>query len=101
MMRSRAAQLAARRAELVTRSEFLRVEFSKEAAAVTGRLQFLEATTAFLRSGRGRMLLFGGVTLLVLGGAGRGLKVASRIAIAWPILRLWLPRLVGPRRGRH
>lgn len=100
-MTSRAAQLAARREELVARSEFLRAELAREAGAVTGRLHVVDATTAFFRSGGGRILLFGSAALLLLGGAGRGLKLASRIAIAWPMLRTWVPRLLGSGRERH
>ena len=93
-MASRAARLAARREELLTRSAHLRSEVAAAAAELTGHLRFVDAATAVLRSGAGRLLLSGGVLALLLGGGGRVLKIASRVAVAWPIVRPWLPRVL-------
>ena len=92
------AKLAARREGLLRRSAELRTQISEDVAAISRQLRVVSVATAFLRSGGGRALVWGGLSLFL---PGRALKVASRTALMWSVARRWLPRVLAYRRGRH
>ena len=94
-MTSRAAELDRRRAALLARSEQLRNELTESVAELGGRLRFVDTTGTVLRTAGGRILLGGVAALLLFRGPRRAFKIASRIALIWPIVRPWLPRLFG------
>jgi hypothetical protein len=95
------AKLAARREALLRHSAELRSRISEDAAAISRQLRIVDAATAFLRSGGGRSIVWGGLSLLLMSGPGRALKVASRSALMWSLARRWLPRALAFKRGRH
>ena len=95
------ATLAARREALIRRSAELRSRIIDDAAAISSHLRVVDRATAFLRSGRGRVALWGGALLLLFAGPGGALKVAGRAALMWSLMRRWLPSVVAVRRGPH
>jgi hypothetical protein len=100
-MRSDEAKLAARREELLRRSAELRSRIIADASAISVQLRVVDKATAFLRSGGGRALVWGGILLMLFTGPGRVLKVASRTAVLWSLVRRWLPRALALKRGPH
>lgn len=86
-MSRRADLLAARRDLLLARSAYLRADLQCEAAAVGQRLRFVDRATAFARSRPGRLVLVGGVVLVLLTGPRRLLAVAGRLVTVWPLVR--------------
>jgi hypothetical protein len=91
---SRSARLAARREQLIARSERLRLALTDDGAELADRFRLLDSVTAFARSGAGRVLLFGGAALVLLAGPRRALKVARRLALVWPLARPLLPEVL-------
>lgn len=89
-MTRRAELLAARRDLLLARSAYQRASLQYDAATIGHRLRFVDAATRFARSGPGRLLLVGGVAMLLLTGPGRAVRVASRLVAVWPIVRPWI-----------
>jgi len=88
-------RLAARRDELLRRSEELRSRISDDVAAISSRLHVVDRTAGFLRSGGGRTLVWGGQALLLAtAGPGRAVRLAGRTAMLWSFARRWVPRLV-------
>ncbi len=100
-MGSDEAKLAARREGLLRRSAELRSSIVEDAGAISRQLRVVDTATAFLRSGGGRAVLLGGLSLLLIPGPARALKVASRTALMWSLARRWLPRILAYKRGRH
>jgi YqjK-like protein len=100
-MRSDEAKLAARLDELLRHSAELRSRITDDASAISSRLRGVDRATSFLRSGGGRAIIAGGLVLLMFMGPGRLLKVASRSAFAWSLVRRSLPRVLALARGRH
>ena len=94
-MTSRAAELERRRAALLTRSAQLRSELTESVAQLGGRLRFVDTTGTVLRTAGGRVLLGCAAALLLFRGPRRAFKIAGPIALIWPIVRPWLPRLYG------
>jgi YqjK-like protein len=93
-------KLAARREELLRRSEELRSRITADAAAISSRLHVVDRTAGFLRSGGGRALVWGGIVLLLAtAGPGRAVRLAGRTAMLWSFARRWVPRLVALKRG--
>ena len=95
-----AAQLAQRRADLLARSDRLRSELSESVAALAARLRYVDTTATFLRGSGGPLLLSAALALLLFRGPRRIFKVAGRIALIWPVLRPWLPRVTAWLRDR-
>ena len=94
-MTSRAAELARRRAALLARSEQLRSELTDNVAELGGRLRFVDTAGTVLRTAGGRVLLGCAAALLLFRGPRRAFKIGGPIALIWPIVRPWLPRLYG------
>ena len=88
-----AAQLAQRRADLLERSGKLRSQLAESVATLAARLRYVDTTATFLRSSGGPLLLSAAVALLLFRGPRRMFRLAGRIALVWPVLRPWLPRL--------
>lgn len=82
-----------RRAELLRRSGELRSELEVLTAALRERLQPVDEGTRFLRRHAGKLAVGGAALLLALRGPRRLLKLAGPLAVAWPIVRRWLPTL--------
>jgi hypothetical protein len=95
------AKLAARREGLLRRSAELRSRITEDATAISSHLHVIDKATAFLRSGGGRAIVWGGIVLMLVTGPGRVLKVASRTALMWSLARRWLPRALAFKRGQH
>ena len=93
------ARLAAHREALLRRSTELRSRIIEDGAAVSSHLRVVDQATAFLRSGGGRAIVWGGVLLMLFAGPGRALKIAGRAAIMWSLARRWLPRALAFKRG--
>ena len=91
-------KLAARREELLNRSEELRSRIIYDVNAMSSRLRVVDKAGAMLRSGGGRALLLGGLALIMVTGPGRILKVAGRATVMWSLARRWLPRTALLRR---
>jgi hypothetical protein len=100
-MASDLATLNARREALLRRSAALRSSLAGDATAVTDHLHVVETVTAFLRSGRGRMLVWAGTMLLLLAGPRGTLRVAGRGAIIWSLVRRLLPGAAHSRRSHR
>ena len=95
-MSGRAELLASRRQRLLVRSEALRQELGADASALALRFRFADKIVAVGRSGLFRMLFAGGAALLLFGRTRRILRVVSRLAVWYPLLRraaryLWTP----------
>jgi len=95
------SKLAARREGLLRRSAELRSSIIEDAAAISRQLRVVDTATAFLRSGGARAIVLGGLSLFLISGPARALKVASRTALMWSLARRWLPRVLAYKRGRH
>ena len=93
-MSARSRVLAARRERLRERSAELRVELTREGAALALRFSLAERVFAMARSGAVRALLVGGAALLLFGRPRRLLRTASRLLMLWPILKPFLPKLL-------
>jgi hypothetical protein len=100
-MRADEAKLAARLEGLLRRSAELRLSITEDAAAVATRLRAIDQATAFLRSEGGRVVVVAGILLLLISGPARVLKIAGRTAIAWSLVRRWLPHVPAFKRGSH
>jgi hypothetical protein len=98
-MRFDEAKLAERLEGLLRRSDELRSRIADDATSITARLRVIDQATAFLRSGGGRVVVVGGILLLLLSGPGRVFKIAGRTALAWSLVRRWLPHALALRRG--
>lgn len=95
-MSVRAELLASRRQSLLVRSDQLRREIGADASVLALRFRFADKIVAVGRSGLFRMLLTGGAALLLFGRTRRILKVLSRLAVWYPLLRraaryFWTP----------
>jgi hypothetical protein len=88
-----AAQLAQRRTDLLARSAQLRGDLAETVAGLGARLRVVDTTATFLRGAGGSLLVSGALALLLFRGPRRIFRLAGRIALVWPILRPWLPRL--------
>ena len=95
-----AAQLAQRRADLLARSEHLRNELAESMATLAARLRYVDTAATFLRGSGGAFLLSATLALLLFRGPRRIFKVAGRIALVWPVLRPWVPRVAAWLRDR-
>jgi hypothetical protein len=93
------AKLAARLEGLLRRSDELRSRIKDDATSIAARLRVIDHTTAFLRSGGGRAVVVGGILILMLTGPGRVFKIAGRTALAWSLVRRWLPHVLALKRG--
>jgi len=100
-MRREEAKLAARRDALLRRSSELRSRISADADAISSQLRVVDKATVFMRSGGGRALVWGGILLMLFTGPGRVIRVASRTALMWSLVRRWLPRALAFKRGLH
>lgn len=89
-MTRRTELLAARRELLLARSAYQRASLQFDGATISHRLRYVDKATTFARSNSGRLLLVGGVAMLLLSGPGRLVRVASRLAAVWPIARVWM-----------
>lgn len=94
-MTSRTVELDRRRIALLARSELLRNQLTECAAQLGDRLRVVDSAASILRSSGGRVLLGCAAALLLFRGPRRAFKIAGRIALAWPVVRPWLPRLFG------
>ncbi len=92
-MSARAVPLDRRRTELLRRSAELRAELGACAAVVGERLHPVDEGARFFRRHAGKFLLGGTVLLLAMRGPRRLLKLAGPLAVTWPLVRRWLPRL--------
>jgi YqjK-like protein len=90
-----------RRAELLRRSAELRAELELCTDAVRERLQPVDEGTRWIRRHAGKLVLGGGVLLLLMRGPRRLLKLAGPLAVAWPIARRWLPALASLAMSRR
>src|ERR1700690_4049669 len=92
-MSSRAELHAARRRGLIARSELLRQDLRSDAAGLAVKLRFADRIVAVGRSGIFKLVLGGAAALLLSGRAGAlgrvgGLvRLASRLAMLYPVLR--------------
>ena len=89
---SRLLELDRRREVLLARSAQLRSGLAQCARELTGQLSFADVTARFLRGGGG-VLVGCAAALVLFRGRRRALRLASRVAMLWPLLRPWLPRL--------
>jgi len=92
-------KLAARREELLNRSEELRSRIIYDVNSMSSHLRVVDRASAVLRSGGGRALIVGGLVLIMFTGPGRVLKLAGRTAMMWSLARRWLPRALTLLRG--
>jgi hypothetical protein len=97
---TRARRLAARRADLLVRSDSLRAVLVDEAAALAGRFGLADQLIAVGRSGFTQVAVVAGVLWVVLGRPGRVLRLASRVVMLWPLLRPLVPHVVRLIRAR-
>jgi len=95
-----AAQLAQRRADLLARSDRLRNDLAESMALLAARLRYVDRAATFLRGAGGPLVVSAALALLLFRGPRRIFKVAGRIALMWPVLRPWLPRVAGWLRDR-
>jgi len=95
-----AAQLAQRRADLLARSEHLRNDLAETMTALAARLRYVDTTARFLRGAGGPLVASAALALLLFRGPRRVFKVAGRVALVWPVLRPWLPRVAAWLRDR-
>ena len=95
-----AAQLAQRRADLLARSDRLRNDLAESMTMLAARLRYVDTTVTVLRGSAGPLLLSAALALLLFRGPRRIFKVAGRIAMLWPVLRPWLPRVTAWLRDR-
>jgi hypothetical protein len=95
-----AAQLAQRRADLLARSDRLRTDLTESMATLAARLRYVDTTATFLRGAGGPLVVSAVLALLLFRGPRRIFKVAGRIALIWPVLRPWLPRVAAWLRDR-
>ena len=86
-MSSRAELHAARRRGLIARSELLRQDLRSDAAGLAVRLRFADRIVAVGRSGLFKVVLGGAAAFLLSGRAGSLLRLASRLAMLYPVLR--------------
>lgn len=100
-MGSDAGALDARRDALLRRSAELRSGLASDAGVISEHLRVVETATAFLRSGRGRVVVWGGALLLLFVGPRNAVKVVGRGVILWSLVRRLLPAATAYRRGRH
>ena len=82
------------RTELLRRSAELRGELERCAAALREHLRPVDEGTRFFRRNAGKLLLGAASVLLVMRGPRRLLKLAGPVAVAWPLVRRWLPTLM-------
>jgi hypothetical protein len=94
-------KLAARRDGLLQRSAELRSKLSEDAEALSRQLRIVDAAAAFVRSGRGRAVVWGGLMLLLASGPGRVVKLASRSALMWSFARRVVPLALAYKRGHR
>jgi YqjK-like protein len=99
-MGSDTGALDARREALLRRSTELRSGLVDNAAGISDHLRVVDTATSFLRSGRGRVVIWGGALLLLFVGPRNAVKVAGRGAILWSLIRRLLPAATAYRRGR-
>lgn len=90
-----------RRAELLRRSAELRGELADCTAALRARLRPVDEGTRFFRRHAGKLLLGGASLLFLMRGPRRLLRMAGPLAVAWPLLRRWLPTISALAPGRH
>lgn len=95
-----AAQLAQRRADLLARSDRLRSDLSESMTTLAARLRYVDSAATFLRSAGGPLVVGAALALLLFRGPRRIFKIAGRIALIWPVLRPWLPRVAAWLRDR-
>ena len=95
-----AAQLAQHRADLLTRSAHLRSALAESVATLAARLQYVDRAATFLRGAGGPLVVSAALALLLFRGPRRIFKVAGRVALVWPVLRPWLPRIAAWLRDR-
>ena len=95
------AKLGARREGLLRRSAELRTRITEDAEAISRRLRVVDVASAFLRSRGGRAMVWGGLSLLLISGPGRALKLASRTALMWSLARRVLPLALAYKRGQR
>jgi hypothetical protein len=88
------ASLDSHRAELLRRSAELRNELDLCAAELRERLRPVDEGARFFRRNASKLLLGGAALLLVMRGPRRLLKLAGPVAVAWPLVRRWLPSLM-------
>jgi len=93
--------LELRRAELLRRSAELRGELADCTAALRARLRPVDEGTRFLRRHAGKLLLGGASLLFLMRGPRRLMRMAGPLAVAWPLLRRWLPTLAALGPGRR
>ena len=93
-MNAHARHLAARRAELLERSAWLRQELAAEGTRVAASLGVLDRAVALIRSGVIRPALGLAAVVFLVVRPRAAWWIASRGAIFWPIVRRLVPRLV-------
>lgn len=93
--------LAARRDGLLRRSAELRSRITEDAEAISRHLRVVDAAAAFVRSGGGRAIVWGGLLLLLVSGPGRVVKIASRSALMWSLARRVVPLALAYKRGHR
>jgi hypothetical protein len=95
-----AAQLAQRRADLLARSDRLRNDLAQSMTMLAARLRYVDRAATFLRGAGGPLVVSAALALLLFRGPRRIFKVAGRVALMWPVLRPWLPRVAAWLRDR-
>ncbi len=100
-MSSELDRLAARRRTLIERSEQLRSSLAEDAVEISSHLRVVDRATALLSTRGGKIVVLGGVLLILLTGPGRAFRVVSRAAITWSVARRWLPLLAPVIRKRR
>jgi|KBSMisStandDraft_5_1062788.scaffolds.fasta_scaffold25603_4 hypothetical protein len=100
-MASEYARLAARRRQLLERSELLRSRLADDVNDASMHLRVVDRASSLLSTRTGQIVVLGGMVLLLMTGPARALRVAGRAAIAWSVARRWLPLLTGSARGRR
>jgi YqjK-like protein len=100
-MSSETNRLAARRHALLERSSRLRSRIADDVGEISEHLRIVDRATSLFNSRGGRIIVLGGMVLILMTGPGRALKAAGRAAIVWSLVRRWLPRAWAVDRGRH
>jgi len=95
-----AAQLAQRRADLLARSDRLRNDLAESMSSLAAQLRYVDTAATFLRGAGGPVVVSAALALLLFRGPRRLFKVAGRVALIWPVLRPWLPRVATWLRDR-